>query len=215
MTTKTLDRSIRAFDNTIKRLSISLRRISLRKWSEFSETRDRRGIDGRRKGEVFTRCSLPLPLLHLVGREEKLYALDSQVSGLSRRVIQTGVTAARFIVFVNLGRVTSRRGSGYHPPRRRTRHDVYAPPSPPPPIHHRPRRLIRRPSFVFRFIPIGIYAAERTIKTVTNHRNAPIDSPPPRTPTILETDVFNLFLSISLEIFSKLSDRLTMDRRSI
>lgn len=92
--------------------------------------------------EVFTRCSLPLPL-HLVGREEKLYALDSQVSGLSRRVIQTGVTAARFIVFVNLGRVTSRRGSGYHPPRRRTRHDVYAPPSPPPPpIHHRPRRLI-------------------------------------------------------------------------
>lgn len=64
----------------------------------------------------------------LLGRRggEKLYALDSQVSGLSRRVIQTGVTAARFIVFVNLGRVTSRRGSGYPSTTTTyTCHDVY------------------------------------------------------------------------------------------
>lgn len=87
----------------------------------------------------------------LPGREErKLYALDSQVSGLSRRVTQTGVTAARFIVFVNLGRVTSRRGSGYHPPRRRIRHDVRRATHPPPP----PSSSYPPPLSLFRcFIP--------------------------------------------------------------
>ena len=120
------------------------------------------------KTDIFTRCSPH----HVLGRvlvgnvsTEKLYALDSQVSGLSRRVIQTGVTSARFIVFVNLGRLTSRHGSGYRPRR------CY------PPSRSTAAAAItlscRACSFVFHFIPVrgdqrttamNIYAAERTIK---------------------------------------------------
>lgn len=65
---------------------------------------------------------------------------------------------------------------------------------PPPP----PSSYPRRPSFVFRFIPIGIYAAERTIKTVTNHR-----LPIPSRANNLGNDVFNPFSSPYLCKFLK------------
>lgn len=107
---------------------------------------------------------------------QKLYALDSQVSELSRRLIQTGVTTARFIVFVNLGRLTSRRGSSYlpqrgtsHPRRLHRRHRSRRPFH----LYRHHRVILRARSFVFRFIPVrgderttsmNICAVERTIK---------------------------------------------------
>lgn len=106
---------------------------------------------------------------------EKLYALDSQVSGLSRRVTQTGVTAARFIVFVNLGRVTSRRGSGYHPPRPRRARTTHPPPPPCLLI-----RLLCLPFFRSADRPpIDICAAERIDKKKRRDRGSQLSSSAP------------------------------------